>query len=73
MGHSSIQITLDVYATLEEKDVQQEFFSMVKNKNYDFYALDRTPEVVEPNDAEGELSEPDIDELPDDDDEGDEG
>lgn len=46
---------------------------MVKNKNYDFYALDRTPEVVAPNDAEGELSEPDIDELPDDDDEGDEG
>ena len=71
MGHSSIQVSLDCYVHLEEMDVKSEFFTMVNNRNYDFYSLDRIPEIVAPDDDAGELSEPDDDELPDDDDETD--
>ena len=71
MGHSSIQVSLDCYVHLEEMDVKSEFFTMVNNRNYDFYSLDRIPEIVAPNDDTGELSEPDDNELPDDDDEAD--
>ena len=68
MGHSSIQFTLDVYTHLEAGDIKKEFFTMVKNKNYDFYSLDRVPEVVSPMD-DGEYDEPeaDMDEEADDD------
>ena len=71
MGHSSIQISLGIYVHLEETDVKKEFLTMVQNRNYDFYPLDRIPEIVAPDDDTGELSEPDDDELPDDDDEAD--
>ena len=73
MGHSSIQISLDIYVHLEEKDVQHEFFNMVKNRNYDFSPRDRVREFVAPDDDEGELSEPDDEELPDDDDDVEDG
>ena len=62
-----------MYVHLEQKDVQYEFFNVVKNKNYDFYPLDRVPELVAPDDDEGKLSEPDYEELPDDDDDVEDG
>lgn len=69
MGHSSIQFTLDVYTHLEAGDIKKEFFSMVQNKNYDFYSLNRVPEIVAPaDDTEYEEPEADMDEKADDDD-----
>ena len=42
---------------------------MVQNKNYDFYSLNRVPEIVAPaDDTEYEEPEADMDEKADDDD-----
>lgn len=69
MGYSSIQFTLDVYMHLETGDIKKEFFSMLQNKNYDFYSLNRVLEIVAPvDDTEYEEPEADMDEKADDDD-----
>ena len=67
MGHSSIEITLDVYTHLSESDLLSSFEKIGKNKNFDFYSLSRMPQKIAPADDTGELSAPDFLELPDDD------
>lgn len=69
MGHSSIAITLDVYTHLEEANLLETFSTMRENKNFDFYSLSRVPQTVAPADDDtGEMSEPDFDEIADNDD-----
>lgn len=66
MGHSSIEITMNVYTHLSESDLLDSFEVIGRNRNFDFYSLTRTPEIVAPDDDTEELSEPDFTELPDD-------
>lgn len=66
MGHSSIEITMNVYTHLSESDLLDSFEVIGRNRNFDFYSLTRIPEIVAPNDDTEELSEPDFTELPDD-------
>lgn len=68
MGHSGIEITLNVYTHLESGDILKQFGSLKDNRNYDFYSLSRIPGLVSPDDDSGEMTEPDFDEAPDDDD-----
>ena len=35
MGHSSIEVTLNIYTHLEDRDVKQDFFTLLNNKQYD--------------------------------------
>lgn len=66
MRHSSIEITMNVYTHLSESDLLDSFEVIGRNRNFDFYSLTRTPEIVAPDDDTEELSEPDFTELPDD-------
>lgn len=70
MGHSSIEITLNVYTHIESGDIKKEFLNMVQNKSYDFYSLDRKPVTIAPVD-DSEYVEPEynLDEDADDDEE----
>lgn len=63
MGHSSIEVTLNVYTHLESGDVKEEFFRAAMGDHYSVYPLDRTPEIVSPavDDADDE-PDPDLDE-----------
>ena len=70
MGHSSIEVTMDVYTHLETGDIQDEFNRVVgTTERYNFYSLDREPVIMsladESPDDEGE---PDMDWEPDEDD-----
>ena len=69
MGHSDIAITMNVYTTLEDRDVREAFFSIAKNNSHIFYELDRVPETFSPN-LEDYEEEPEVnfDEAADDDD-----
>ncbi|MCD7814580.1 MAG: site-specific integrase [Lachnospiraceae bacterium] len=68
MGHASIEFTLNVYTHLEAGDIKGEFFSLMNNKAYNFYPLDRTPETVAPDiGGDEDEGEPDMDAAPDDD------
>lgn len=70
MGHASIQVTLDVYTHLEDKDIEKEFERVVGDTHgYNFYPLERKPEVVSlaDNSPEDE-GEPDFSEEPGEDD-----
>lgn len=69
MGHSSVEVTLNVYTHLEVGDIKAQFFG---NKQYEFYTLNRVPAVIS-LETEGEKGlleegEPDFSEVPDDDD-----
>ena len=70
MGHSTIEVTMDVYTHLETGDIQDEFNRVVgTTERYNFYSLDREPVIMsladESPDDEGE---PDMDWEPDEDD-----
>ncbi|MCD8075727.1 MAG: site-specific integrase [Lachnospiraceae bacterium] len=68
MGHASIEFTLNVYTHLEAGDIKGEFFSLMNNKAYNFYPLDRQPETVAPDTVgDDDEGDPDIDAAPDDD------
>lgn len=59
MGHSSIDVTMNVYTHLEMDDVMNDFHEIINNKQYDMYPLSRKPDVYSP----GEDSEDDEPEL----------
>lgn len=56
MGHSSIEITLNVYTHLEAGDLHEAMEEAYGNKQYDFYPFTRVPEHVSIDDdyEEGE-------------------
>ena len=69
MGHSGIEITLNVYTHLETGDILKQFGSLKNNHNYDFYSLSSAPALMaSEEDDEEETSVPDFSEEPDDDD-----
>lgn len=59
MGHSSIEVTMDVYTHLETDDVTAGFREMMNSKQYTMYPLSRQPDVYAPAGAYPELDEPD--------------
>lgn len=63
MGHSSIEVTLNIYTHLETGDVKEEFFRVALGNQYSVYSLDRIPEIVSPADDEpDDEPEPDLNE-----------
>ena len=64
MGHSSIEVTLNVYTHLEPDVLQLQFFS---NPAYNLYPLEREPDIISLDDTSDE-GDPDFTEEPDDDD-----
>ena len=46
MGHSSIEITMNVYTHLSESDLLDSFEVVGRNRNFDFYSLTRIPELL---------------------------
>ena len=70
MGHASIQVTLDVYTHLEDKDVVDEFNRVVGSASrYSICPLERKPALVSlADDSPEDEGEPDFSESPDDDD-----
>lgn len=69
MGHASIEFTLNVYTHVEPGDIKGQFIGLMTNPQYNFYPLDRKPEVVSlAEDNPGDEGEPDMDAPADDDD-----
>ena len=70
MGHSSIEITLNVYTHLENKDVMKEFNRVMGlSSTDDFYSLDKEPELVSlADDSPDDEGEPDFDKESEDED-----
>lgn len=63
MGHSSIEVTLNVYTHLESGDVRKEFSRVAMGNQYAVYPLDRVPELVAPaGDMADEEPKPNLDE-----------
>lgn len=63
MGHSSIEVTLNVYTHLESGDVRKEFSRVAMGNQYAVYLLDRVPELVAPaGDMADEEPKPNLDE-----------
>lgn len=52
MGHSSIEISMDIYTNLEQKEVHDMYRTLVSNPAYDFYPLKKEPTVVAPVDSD---------------------
>ncbi|MBE6838766.1 MAG: site-specific integrase [Ruminococcus sp.] len=59
MGHSSVDISLDIYTTLEKKDVERMYLTLVNNPSFDFYPLDNSPVIVAPSELDDSNDEPD--------------
>ena len=70
MGHSTIEVTMDVYTHLETGDIQDEFNRVVgTTERYNFYSLDREPVIMSlADDSPDDEGEPDMDWEPDEDD-----
>ena len=70
MGHSSIEITLNAYTHLENKDVMKEFNRVMGlSSTDDFYSLDKEPELVSlADDSPDDEGEPDFDKESEDED-----
>lgn len=68
--NASIQVTLDVYTHLEDKDVVDEFNRVVGSASrYSICPLERKPALVSlADDSPEDEGEPDFSESPDDDD-----
>lgn len=66
MGHSSIEISMDIYTNLEQKEVQNMYRTLVSNPSFDFYPLDKAPTITAPTDFSTDFDEPEVDETEDD-------
>lgn len=58
MGHSSIEVTMNVYTHLEADDVTAGFRDMMNSKQYTMYSLDIQPEIYAPADVDMDDEEP---------------
>lgn len=59
MGHSGIEVTLNVYTHLENSNIMSDFYNIINNEQYAMYPLERKPDIYSPGD-DTEEDEPEM-------------